>query len=71
MAYLGEIKVGDWVINKRSYSNLDTTFFGKPLKVLRIEKNNLGYAGNAFVFVELRPEIEMGFYIIAIEKYNT
>lgn len=69
MASIEEIKPGDWVINNRRYPNLDTIFDGEPLKVLRVEINNLDYAGNAFVFVELRPGKEIGLYIAALEKY--
>lgn len=71
MAYVGEIEVGDRIINSRSYPNLDDMFKYGPMKVVRVEEVDLAYAGNAFVFVEGRkPGKEQGFYICAIEKYQ-
>lgn len=68
MAYIGQIKVGDYITNESSYENLDSTFEDGPLKVIRIQEVNLGYAGFAFVFVRQGGR-EMGFYICAVKKY--
>lgn len=61
-----EISVGDCIINKPEYINLDIYFINGPRKVTSIT-DGPEYAGGSFVHVEYAGE-EHGFYLNAVKK---
>ena len=63
----GKINVGDLVYPKNGYNNLLCYFWGKPKKVVRVEKTpNLSYC-QAFIYVISNGK-EQGFYNTALNK---
>lgn len=61
------IEKGDYVYPKDSHPHLFNTFMNVPQKVERVERNDLMYAGNGFVYINVFGK-EYGFYLSAIKK---
>lgn len=62
-------KQGDYVRNKQDEKCrlLNQYFNGYYKRVIRVEDNNISYAGYQLVYVELDNK-EQGFYAAALEK---